>query len=270
VIAVVFGGAVVLCRRIAGEPAARLLQGPGAKGDLSILGLLVGLFVLPFFVAPSLYSGKSAQDQLVIGQALEITGPTLDGGRFDLADHRGKVVLVDFWATWCRPCIEELPNVQAVYDEFHDQGLEVVSISLDEQRAALVRFLQARPLPWPQIFFDLTDEASLKNHPATRYEVQSIPCLLVIDRDGKLIARDVRGKEIRRTVTQALGLRTSWSDHLAASSTWLLQAVLYSIIASPLWLLLICGWGGAFVMTAAELAVRRIFQQPAAPGTAAG
>jgi thiol-disulfide isomerase/thioredoxin len=261
-IAVVFGGTVVLCRLIAGEPAHQLLTGRWIKGDFGILGLLLGLFVLPSYLAPAAPAEKGTQRSLALGQVPEIAGPTLDGGRFDLADHRGKVVLIDFWATWCGPCVAELPNVQAVYEEFHDRGLEIASISLDHERSALVKFLQARPLPWPQIFFDPDDEAGLRSHPANRYGIQSIPCLLVIDQEGKLIARDVRGSEIRVAVAQALGQSPSWSDHLATTSARLLRTPLYSIVAAPLWLLFVCGWGGAMLTALAEVVVRRAFRRP--------
>jgi thiol-disulfide isomerase/thioredoxin len=254
-------GAAVLCRLIAGEPTSRLLIGRRARGDLGILGLLAGLFLVPGYVASSLHSEGDTQGPLAIGQAPEISGPTLDGGRFDLADHRGKVVLVDFWATWCMPCIAELPNVRAVYDEFHDQGLEVVSISLDEDRSALLKFLQARPMPWPQVFFDPNDEAGLRSHPAARYDIRTIPCLLVIDREGKLVARNVRGEEVRSVVAQALGQPTSWGDRLAAAGARLLRAPLYSIVVSPPWLLFVCGWGGTALGAFVELAVRRAFRR---------
>jgi thiol-disulfide isomerase/thioredoxin len=261
-IAAVFGGAVVLSRFIAGEATHRLLTGRWAKGDFGILGLLAGMFVLPSYLAPAAPAGKGPQGQLAIGQAPEISGPTLDGGRFDLADHRGKVVLVDFWATWCGPCIGELPNIQAVYEEFHPQGLEAVSISLDMERAALVKFLQARPLPWPQVFFDPDDEAGQRNHPANRYGIQTIPYLLVIDRDGNLIARDVRGGEVRTAVAQALGQSVSWGDRLSATGARLLRAPLYSIVASPLSLLFVCGLGGAVLAAFAEAGVRGAFRRP--------
>ncbi len=258
VLAAIIGGALVLGRLIAGMPSHRLLTGRRTPGDLSCLGVLVGLLVLPVYLAPK-FAEKDTPGYLARGQGLEISGPTLEGGHFDLADYRGKVVLVDFWATWCRPCVEELPNVQAVYEEFHDRGLEVVSISLDQDRAALDKFLQARPLPWPQVFFDPRDEASLRNHPSLRYNIHSIPCLLVIDPEGKLITRNVRGEEIRLAVAEALGVSTTGRDGLAAVGARVLRAPLYSVLASPLWLLFVCGWGGALVMALTEVVVRRVF-----------
>jgi thiol-disulfide isomerase/thioredoxin len=263
-LAVGLGLGVVLSRLICGEPVSRLLTGGRARGDLSCLAFLAGLLLLPGVVGPHLPSASGGQGQLATGQPVELSGPTLDGGRFDLAEHRGKVVLIDFWATWCPPCVAELPNVQAVHDEFHDQGLEVVSVSLDFQRSALVKFLQAKPLPWPQIFFNPKDPAGQEHHPARRYGIQAIPCLLVVDREGKLVARDVRGGAIRTAVARALGQPVSWGARLAEAGSRLLQAVFYSVLASAWWLFLLCGVGAAVLAACAEAVVRRAFRRTAA------
>src|SRR5207248_10637606 len=119
-----------------------------------------------------------------IGQMIDLAGSTLDGSRFDLAEQRGKVVLVDFWATWCGPCIAELPNVRAVYDQHHGNGFEVVGVSLDSERPHLAKFLHDHPEPWPQIFFDEEGQRGWDSPLARRYGVRAIPCLLVIDRDS--------------------------------------------------------------------------------------
>jgi thiol-disulfide isomerase/thioredoxin len=213
--------------------------------------------VVPAWVS-SYFQAKDAETPL------QIAGPTVDGGRFDLADHRGKVVLVDFWATWCGPCLAELPNVRAVYDEFHDQGLDAVSISLDVDRAALTHFLQSHPEPWPQVFFDPEDRAAQENHPARRYDVNAIPCLMVVDREGKLIVRDVRGAELRRAVAGALGHPVSGSLRLSSAVDWLLRAALYGTLFAPWWLLLACGTVATALVAGADRLVRLV-RRPRAP-----
>ena len=110
----------------------------------------------------------------LLGKPLEIKGTEMDGTKFDWAKYRGKVVLIDFWATWCGPCRAELPNVKKNYKLYHDRGFEVVGISLDDDREALEKFLDEEKNPW----ITLHDGGWDDNATATYYGVMGIPTVI--------------------------------------------------------------------------------------------
>ncbi len=112
----------------------------------------------------------------------------LGGKTIRLDGLKGKYVLVDFWATWCGPCLVELPRLQEAYRKLHDSGLEIVSVSLDETRSAVVDFVKVRQLPWIQ-FHNGTAGADL----VEAFGVTSIPASYLIDPEGTIIRLDLRG-----------------------------------------------------------------------------
>ena len=116
----------------------------------------------------------------------------LAGQPLDLAAYQGKIVLVDFWATWCGPCVAELPNVLAAYGKFHAKGFEIVGISLDKKRAKLDAFLAEHKMPWAQYF----DGLGWENKVSTRYGIHSIPATFLLDGTGRIIAKDLRGDQL--------------------------------------------------------------------------
>ena len=82
-----------------------------------------------------------------VGKAFEITGKTIDGKEFDLKDLKGKVVLIDFWGTWCGPCVAEIPNIIRNYEKYHGKGFDVIGVSSDKQDDVVVQFLKAKGVP---------------------------------------------------------------------------------------------------------------------------
>ena len=129
------------------------------------------------------------------GHPMEINGTLLNGKPFDQKTLAGKVVLVDFWATWCGPCVAEIPNVLEQYEKYHKDGFEVVGISLDQEREALEKFVTDQKLPWPILFEEPKGEGW--QHPlATFYGISGIPTVVLIGRDGNVITLDARGEKL--------------------------------------------------------------------------
>jgi len=131
----------------------------------------------------------------LVGNAMELTGDTVDGTPFNLEDWKGKVVLVDFWATWCGPCVAEIPHVKEMYEKYHEKGFEVVGISLDDNRGALDNFLKEKSIPWTI----LHEKGGSGNHPAAQhYGIMAIPFMALVDREGKVISIEARGEELTK------------------------------------------------------------------------
>lgn len=129
---------------------------------------------------------------------IKLNGP--DGKPVSLHSLRGKVVLIDFWASWCGPCRRENPNVVKMYQKYKDQGFEIFGVSLDNDVNRWKAAIQSDGLSW----YHGSDLMGWKSKPAQTYQVHSIPATFLLDKEGKIIAKGLRGPELEAAVANAL------------------------------------------------------------------
>ncbi len=148
-------------------------------------------------------AAEQARDALAVGAVFpDFAEQDMAGRPLSLAALRGRVVLVDFWATWCGPCVVEMPNVVRTHAKYRAQGFEIVGISLDRrgESATVTRFAHQHGMTWPQFF----DGGYWDNKLAVKYGVSSIPTTYLLDRSGRILGRDLRGAALDAAIARAL------------------------------------------------------------------
>lgn len=132
----------------------------------------------------TIFEGAIRRLQL-IGNKMVLEGKSFQGQSFQLSDYEGRVVLVDYWATWCGPCVAEYPQIRKLYEKYHGRGFDVVGVSMDADRDSLASYLKEKEVPWVV----LNDAEAGGKHPSTEYySIQTVPAMFLIGRDGKVIS----------------------------------------------------------------------------------
>ncbi|MCC9609088.1 TlpA family protein disulfide reductase [Blastopirellula sp. JC732] len=140
----------------------------------------------------------------IIGKPLELSGTMLDGSELDWSAYRGKVVLVDFFATWCGPCRAEMPHVLEMYEKYKGQGFEVLGISLDDSKENAESYIAEMKLPW-KTMLPVEESERGWNHPLVTYlGIDGIPQAILVDQEGNVINLNARGDKLTSELKRLL------------------------------------------------------------------
>nr|WP_260412655.1 TlpA disulfide reductase family protein [Flammeovirga kamogawensis] len=142
------------------------------------------------------YNAKKAT--VVGAEAIDISLPSPEGKTVTLSSLRGKYVMIDFWASWCRPCRMENPNVLRAYNHYKSKGFEVYGVSIDRDTEAWKQAIEQDHITWSQVH----DAGGVV---AAEYGVEGIPFTLLLDKEGKIIAKNLRGDDLDKKLAELLG-----------------------------------------------------------------
>jgi thiol-disulfide isomerase/thioredoxin len=136
----------------------------------------------------------------LVGNKIELEGNLLSGDKLDLSKYDGKVLLVDFWATWCGPCVGEIPNMKKNYEAYHDKGFEIVGLSCDQDKETVEKFVKEREIPWGIVYGDTAPSPSFDY-----YGISGIPTMILVGKDGKVISTSARGEALDKLLEEQFG-----------------------------------------------------------------
>ena len=135
-----------------------------------------------------------------VGKALNLRGRGVDSGTVDLSNYAGKVVLVQYWATWCEPCMADMARLREVHSQYKSKGFDIVGINLDNDSEALISYLRSNPLPWRQIY----EQGGLESRPAVEMGIMTLPQMILVGKDGRVINRNLHISELTSELDRVL------------------------------------------------------------------
>lgn len=141
----------------------------------------------------------------LLGQEMELAGTQANGEQFDWPAYRGKVVLVDFWASWCGPCLSEIPNMKENLEKYSDKGFTIVGINMDSTRAPFEKCVEQNEISWVNIVSEEEGQTGWDAPMAVHYGVSGIPTAILVDQAGKVASLRARGRELDRLLASLLG-----------------------------------------------------------------
>lgn len=133
-----------------------------------------------------------------VGKVLQFAGKGLSGQQVDLAQYRGRIVLLHFWASWCEPCKADLPTLKDLLERYGKAGFTIIGVNLDNTPEEATQFLQEHRISWPQIY----EPGGLESRPATELGILTLPTMFLVGPDGKVVHRDIRASQLDRELRQ--------------------------------------------------------------------
>ncbi|MCU4154346.1 AhpC/TSA family protein [Carboxylicivirga sp. A043] len=143
---------------------------------------------------------RAAAEKVKLGKvAPHFSYPTPEGVMVSPEDYKGKIVVIDFWASWCGPCRSEIPHLKEVYEKYHSKGVEMLSVSIDKKEADWHKALAEENMAWAQVLAPNAGKQTMKD-----YQFSGIPFIIILDKDGKIVAKQLRGKKIDEKLDELL------------------------------------------------------------------
>lgn len=153
-----------------------------------------------FYVEKALGFQHEAESLGIGVQAPNFKAKTLLGNQISLADQKGKIVILEFWATWCGPCMPEIPHLKLLNSKYSEDEFQIIGVSLDTNSEKLEEFLKEKEMEWPQII----QPKQWDDEITTKYNVYVVPRSFIIGRDGKIVGKNMRGKELEKEVAKLI------------------------------------------------------------------